>query len=136
MAKFAPGNSAAKKRGRPRLTGEKLILARAEREIRKRYAADIDSAMALARQFTPQAIGALVDVALNSDDDKARVVASTALLERGWGKVSDPSAAPRHGAVTVLINTGARAPLAVVHGERSGDMDSLAISPPPEENRR
>jgi hypothetical protein len=42
-----------------------------------------------ARDFTPQILDALVDIALNGTNENARVRACEVVLERGWGKVKD-----------------------------------------------
>lgn len=40
----------------------------------------------MARQYTPQAIKALVDVCTSGESEAARVSAANALLDRGWGR--------------------------------------------------
>lgn len=44
----------------------------------------------LARAHTDKAINCLVGVMENSTSDPAKVAAATALLDRGWGKPSQP----------------------------------------------
>jgi hypothetical protein len=40
----------------------------------------------LARQYTEDAIAALVEICLNGENEGARVAAANAILDRGWGK--------------------------------------------------
>ena len=40
----------------------------------------------LARSYTTEAIGTLVDLMRHGNDDRVRGTAAQALLERGWGK--------------------------------------------------
>jgi hypothetical protein len=49
---------------------------------------------ALARQHTAAAVAALVEL-LGADDEKLRVTAAAALLDRGWGKPGQPAEAAR-----------------------------------------
>ena len=62
--KFQPGRS-GNPGGRPKVVGEVRDLA---------------------RQHTPTAIKTLVDICANGQSEAARVAASQALLDRGWGK--------------------------------------------------
>lgn len=50
---------------------------------------DVMHVRALARQYTAQAVEALVDVMIGGSGS-ARVAAANALLERGWGKAEQP----------------------------------------------
>jgi hypothetical protein len=50
---------------------------------RKRIPADLRS---LARSYTDHAINTLAGIAQNGQSEMARVAASCALLDRGWGK--------------------------------------------------
>lgn len=40
----------------------------------------------LCRTYTPQAVQALVDIAIKGEKEAARVSAASALLDRGWGR--------------------------------------------------
>lgn len=53
----------------------------------------------LARQYTAQAIGALVKALAEPNE---RVKAADILLERGWGKVTQPYSGPDGGALEVI----------------------------------
>lgn len=44
----------------------------------------------LARSYTEMAIQSLAGVAQNSESDSAKVAAAEALLNRGWGKPTQP----------------------------------------------
>jgi hypothetical protein len=44
----------------------------------------------IARGYTDLAIRTLVDIATNSESDPARVSAANGLLDRGWGKPTQP----------------------------------------------
>lgn len=46
----------------------------------------------LAREHTEDAIRALADVIRSADTDKARIAAANIILERGWGKATQPIA--------------------------------------------
>ena len=46
----------------------------------------------LARQRAPEAIAALVQIMTEGKSEAARVAAATALLDRGWGKPTQPIA--------------------------------------------
>src|SRR5215467_2692408 len=46
----------------------------------------------LARQRGPEAIAALVQIMTEGKSEAARVAAATALLDRGWGKPTQPVA--------------------------------------------
>jgi len=46
----------------------------------------------LARQHTPEAIAALAKVMSDGTSEAARVAAATAMLDRGWGKPTQPIA--------------------------------------------
>lgn len=50
---------------------------------------DIKHVRELARQYTDQAIQALVEV-LSSDGASAKVAAANVILDRGWGKAEQP----------------------------------------------
>ena len=51
---------------------------------------DVKNVRELARQYTSQAVAALVEVMQESKSDAARVAAVNALLDRGWGKAAQP----------------------------------------------
>lgn len=57
---------------------------------------DTGHVKALARQHTDRAIQALVDAL---DDDRTRVAAATALLDRGWGKAAQALTGEDGGAI-------------------------------------
>lgn len=63
---------------------------------------DIKHVRDLARQYTQQAVDALVEV-LASDSASARVAAANALIDRGWGKAEQPLTGPDGGAVLQRI---------------------------------
>jgi hypothetical protein len=44
----------------------------------------------LARQHTSAALGTLVEICRNGENESARVAAANALLDRGWGKPAVP----------------------------------------------
>lgn len=50
---------------------------------------DIKHVRELARQYTGEAISALIDV-LRSESMSAKVAAANVLLDRGWGKAEQP----------------------------------------------
>jgi hypothetical protein len=50
---------------------------------------DVKHVREMARQFTAEAVGALVSVMANGSGP-ARVAAANALLDRGWGKAAQP----------------------------------------------
>ena len=52
----------------------------------------VEDVRLLARQHTPTAIDALVKIATSGKNESARVAASTALLDRGWGRPTQPLA--------------------------------------------
>lgn len=66
----------------------------------------------LAREYTPQAIAALVKVLTTSDSDTAIVSAANSLLDRGYGKPSQVLAGDEDGgaikAVHEIILRGVR----------------------------
>jgi len=66
----------------------------------------------LAREYTPQALHALVRVMQESDSDAARVQAANAILDRGYGKPSQVLAGDEEGgairAVHEIIMRGVR----------------------------
>lgn len=49
----------------------------------------VKKVVALARAHTVEAIQALLEVVQTSPDDRARIAAAQALLDRGWGKPSE-----------------------------------------------
>lgn len=51
---------------------------------------DVKHVRELARQYTEDAISALVGVIKKSSSDAARVSAANVLLDRGWGKPEQP----------------------------------------------
>jgi hypothetical protein len=51
---------------------------------------DIKNVREMARQYTSDAVEALVKVMRTSNSDAARVAAVNALLDRGWGKAAQP----------------------------------------------
>src|SRR5215510_12936646 len=52
----------------------------------------VEAVRELARQHSPEAIEALVKVMTEGKSEAARVAAATALLDRGWGKPTQPIA--------------------------------------------
>lgn len=50
---------------------------------------DVKHVRELARQYTAQAVAALVEV-LESDSASGKVAAANVLLDRGWGKAEQP----------------------------------------------
>jgi hypothetical protein len=61
---------------------------------------DVKHVRELARQYTAQAVGALVEV-LQSDSAAGKVAAANALLDRGWGKAEQPITGPEGGPILV-----------------------------------
>lgn len=59
----------------------------------------------LARCHTAMAIGVLVNVASKSESDPARVAASQALLDRGWGKAAQPIEGNADAPLQVVMRT-------------------------------
>ena len=59
---------------------------------------DVKHVRELARQYTQEAVDALV-VTLKEGGHSARVAAANALLERGWGKPEQPITGPDGGPV-------------------------------------
>jgi hypothetical protein len=57
---------------------------------------DVKHVRELARQYTEQAVAALVEV-LGSDSAAGKVAAANALLDRGWGKSEQPITGPEGG---------------------------------------
>lgn len=57
---------------------------------------DVKHVRELARQYTAQAVAALVEV-LGSDSAAGKVAAANALLDRGWGKSEQPITGPEGG---------------------------------------
>jgi hypothetical protein len=53
----------------------------------------------LAREYTMQAVTALVAVMTSSKNDSARVSAANALIDRGWGKSEQPLVGADGGAI-------------------------------------
>jgi hypothetical protein len=51
---------------------------------------DVKTVRELARQYTADALDALVKVMRTSNSDAARVAAVNSLLDRGWGKAAQP----------------------------------------------
>lgn len=60
---------------------------------RPRLPEDIKHVRELARQYTPSAVAALVEV-LDGDSAAAKVAAANALLDRAWGKCEQPIIGP------------------------------------------
>jgi hypothetical protein len=56
----------------------------------------------LAREHTELAIKTLADIASESESDPARVAASSALLDRGWGKATQVIAGDEEGGPVVV----------------------------------
>jgi hypothetical protein len=50
----------------------------------------IEDIRALARQHTEAAVNTLVSIAEDGKQESARVAAATALLDRGWGRPTQP----------------------------------------------
>ena len=69
----------------------------------------------LARQYTPAALATLVEICENGRNESARVAAASALLERGWGKVSvsadDPPLAEDPQQLIAIRFVGAAEPI-------------------------
>lgn len=61
---------------------------------------DVKHVRELARQYTTQAVDALVEV-LGSLSDAARVSAANALLDRGWGKPEQPLTGMNGGPIEI-----------------------------------
>lgn len=59
---------------------------------------DVKHVRELARQYTMQAVTALVE-SLASDSASAKVAAANALLDRGWGKAEQPLTGADGGAI-------------------------------------
>jgi hypothetical protein len=57
----------------------------------------------LARAHTELSIQTLAGIARNSTSDQARVAASQALLDRGWGKAIQPHTGEESGDIRVVI---------------------------------
>jgi hypothetical protein len=57
----------------------------------------------LARGYTAVAIQSLSGVAQNGESEAARVAASIALLDRGWGKPNQPHDARLEGELRITI---------------------------------
>src|SRR5579864_3893935 len=57
----------------------------------------------LARQYTETALKTLVHIAEHGKQESARVAASQALLDRGWGKASQPLSDEDGGPLVVQI---------------------------------
>jgi hypothetical protein len=57
----------------------------------------------LARGYTATAIKTLGGIAENGESEAARVSASIALLDRGWGKPNQPTEAKIEGKVEVVL---------------------------------
>lgn len=69
---------------------------------RPRLPEDIKHVRELARQYTDQAIQALITV-LESDSMSAKVAAANVLLDRGWGKAEQPIVGGDGGPLVVEI---------------------------------
>ena len=68
---------------------------------RKRIPADLRS---LARSYTDHAINTLAGIAQNGQSEMARVAASCALLDRGWGKAPQAHTADNgEGPIRVVV---------------------------------
>lgn len=59
----------------------------------------------LARSHTETALSALAGIAQNGQSESARVAASVALLDRGWGKPSQPVDGDGEGGPVQLVVT-------------------------------
>jgi hypothetical protein len=57
----------------------------------------------LARSYTKRAVLTLAGVSESSESDAARVAASIALLDRGWGKPNQPHDAKVDGELRITI---------------------------------
>ena len=69
---------------------------------KKRLPMDLKS---LARSYTKLAVQTLGGIAEASDSDAARVTASIALLDRGWGKPNQPHTGEEGGDIQITIRT-------------------------------
>jgi len=67
---------------------------------KKRLPTDLKS---LARAYTDRAIASLGGIAENGESEAARVAASIALLDRGWGKPNQPHDAKVDGELRITI---------------------------------
>jgi hypothetical protein len=67
---------------------------------KKRLPTDLKS---LARAYTDRCIASLGGIAENGESEAARVAASIALLDRGWGKPNQPHEAKIEGALEIIL---------------------------------
>lgn len=89
---------------------------------------DIEDVKALARRATLDAVSALVDVARSSKSDAARVAASTALLDRGYGKPAQTTVLQGVTAINI-VGLSIEAPMSLVEGRCTDvtDADEVAL---------
>lgn len=91
----------------------------------------------VARQYTTAAVRVLLSVALNSDDDSAKVKAAQAILDRGWGKPDHHQ--EQKSEVTVTINWIGQDRLSYLRGETVENaatpaaIESVPPAPPAEQ---
>jgi hypothetical protein len=83
-----PAESSKKPRGRPFAKGKT-----GNPGGRPKLPEDVKHVRELARQYTAQAVAALVEV-LESDSASGKVAAANALLDRGWGKAEQAIVGP------------------------------------------
>jgi len=57
----------------------------------------------LARAYTHRALRTLAGVSENGESESARVTASIALLDRGWGKPNQPHEAKLEGSLEIIL---------------------------------
>jgi hypothetical protein len=80
----------------------------------------------LARSHTELSIQTLAGIARNGTSEQARVSAASALLDRGWGRVSQVHSGEDGGSIRVTIRqiiavTGEAAPVLIEHDDGSDD---------------
>ena len=78
---------------------------------KKRLPTDLKS---LARSHTQISIDALSGIAKNGESEAAKVAASIALLDRGWGKPNQPHTGDGGGDIQVTIRT-------IIEGKKKGE---------------
>jgi hypothetical protein len=69
---------------------------------------DIAEIKELARAHTVTALKTLIDVATKGKSEAARVSAATALLDRGWGRPSQPLANDPENPITAAVTAAER----------------------------
>ena len=57
----------------------------------------------LAREYTTVAVSALAYIALKGKSETARIMAANSLLDRGWGKASDPASRNEQAGLHVVV---------------------------------